>query len=174
VSADASDAIDERLLAEGAHGELLARHYPALVDRARLRMRDEGEAMEVVHMAVDRLARELRRGRRYEVPFRVVAHQVLTWTIKDWHALRAAGPGSLPATWDRPEEEAGFGEVEHRLSLAQLFASLPARDRQVMTMRWIEGEEISDIAAALGMKRNAVDQALHRGAARIREGLDRG
>jgi RNA polymerase sigma factor (sigma-70 family) len=170
VSAHASDEIDDRLLAEERYGDLVARHYEAMVDRARMHARSGADAAELANIAAVRLFGELRRGRRYRVPFRVVAHQVLTWTIKEWHAGRAAEPGPLPPDWDVPVEERGFAEMEGRDVLERAFAPLPPRDREVMRLRWIEGEEIAGIADRLRMSRNAVDQALHRGRRAVKEG----
>lgn len=172
MSDDAPDTIDDRLLAERRHAELLARHYPALVDRARVRLRSEADAHDAVQSAMVRLVAELRRGKVYDVPFRVVAHQVLTWTIRGWFAARQDDPGPLPP--DLAVDEDGFVHVEARLRLEQYFESLPRRDRDVMRLRWIDGEEISDIADQLGITPNAVSQALHRGASRLREDLSRG
>ena len=169
MSADASDAIDQRLLAEDRHAELVGRHYHDLVDRARMHLRGRGDAEEVANLAVVRLLGELRRGRTYSVPFRVVAHQVLTWIIKDWHGRRPDGSDPLPPDWDLPADEPGFAEFESRQTLEELFERLPARDREVMRLRWIDGAEIAGIAERLGMSRNAVDQALHRGRRAVEE-----
>ena len=43
-----------------------------------------------------------------------------------------------------------------------------------MELRYLERLEIDQIAERLGMKRNAVDQALHRGHRKLRETLTRG
>ena len=72
MSADASDAIDQRLLADGRHEDLIARRFDALRDRARLRM-GPGDADDVVHDAVVRLLRELRRGQTHPGPLPLVA-----------------------------------------------------------------------------------------------------
>ena len=168
MSADASDAIDERLLADGRHQDLIARHFDVLRDRARLRL-GPGDADDVVQDAVLRLLRELRRGTTYRVPFRVVAHNVLTWTIKEWRAGRVVDPGPLPPDWDVPAEEAGFAELESRDAIERAIEPLPSRDREVVRLRYVEGEEIAGIAERLRMTRNAVDQALHRGRKALKE-----
>jgi RNA polymerase sigma factor (sigma-70 family) len=168
VSADASDAIDGRLLAEGRHQDLVARHFDALRDRARLRL-GPGDGDDVVQDAVLRLLRELRRGKSYPVPFRVVAHNVLTWTIREWLAGRVADPGPLPDGWDVPADEAGFAELESRDAIERAIEPLPSRDREVVRLRYVEGEEIAGIAERLRMTRNAVDQALYRGRRALKE-----
>ena len=94
-----------------------------------------------------RLLSELKRGRRYSVPFRVVVHQVTTWKIKehfapakiteveleDWLAVAAGeAPGIV--------EEAGF--EAWLVGLTELEAS-------VIRIRYDEGLELSEIAVRL-------------------------
>jgi RNA polymerase sigma factor (sigma-70 family) len=164
--ADARDAEDNRLLKEGDYATLLATYYPIAVDRLRLRLPDD-DAYEVAGNVMLRLLTELTRGKRYPVPFRVVVHKVIEWTLKEF---RMGRPIELPLEdWDPESGENPFEAVEQRYDLERLFAELPEREREVLRLRYIEGLEISEIAAQLGMTRNAVDQALHRGHGKLRE-----
>jgi RNA polymerase sigma factor (sigma-70 family) len=61
--------------------------------------------------------------------------------------------------------------VIERHSLARVLAPLPDGSRRVLELRYIEGMEIEQIADRLGVTRNAVDQALHRGHRALREAL---
>ena len=162
---DVRDDEDERLLSAGAHAELLAAYYPLVLARVRLRL-PEGEAFEVTHRVFDRLIGELTRGRRYSAPFRVVVHNVIRWTLADYFRLKR----DLPVA-EVPEVEAAdpFAEAEERHWLESLFARLPDRAREVLTLRWIEGHGPAEIAERLGIERNAVDQAIHRGYRTLRE-----
>lgn len=167
----ARDAEDARLLARGSHAELLAAYYPLI--RARLGLRlPEGEALEVAHRVVDRLIQELSadKGRSYRVPFRVVVLQVTKWTLAAYLSPPREEPLAEP-----PEEVAGdpYAEVEERNHLESLFADLPERVRQVLTLRWIDGLTPEQIARRLGIERNAVDQAIHRGYGALRERRNR-
>jgi RNA polymerase sigma factor (sigma-70 family) len=168
VITDAADAEDDRLLREGAFGDLLARHYDDLVARARSRVGPE-RAHDVVHAALLRTLREIRDGRRWPVPFRAVVHQHLGWQIG---ALGGQSPpASLPEGWDvvDPTGNDGFVAVDERLSIGTLLDRLPPRDREVMRRRFLDGCEIDQIAEDLAMTRNAVDQALWRGRRALRE-----
>jgi RNA polymerase sigma factor (sigma-70 family) len=168
VITDAGDAEDDRLLGANALGELFARHYDDLVARARARVGAE-RAHDVVHAALLRTLREIRGGRRWPVPFRAVVHQHLGWQIG---ALGGQSPpASLPEGWDvvDPTGHDGFVEVDDRLAIGALLEGLPARDREVMHRRFVEGCEVDQIAEDLAMTRNAVDQALWRGRRALRE-----
>ncbi len=169
VSHAPHDLEDERLLDVGAYDELLARHYPAIVERLRLRLPD-GEALDVAHEAIQRLLEELRRGRRYRVPFRVVAHMVVSWKLKE----HFGGPATFPLDGfddERPAPDDLEGLVA-RLDVARRLATLPDGERRALTLRYIDGLPIDEIAARLDMTRNAVDQALYRGHRRLRRDWD--
>ncbi len=164
MDAHAHDREDERLLDAGAYDELLARHYPAMVERLRLRLPD-GEALDVAHEAVQRLLEELRRGRRYRVPFRVVAHMVVGWKLKEHFG---AQPGTPVGADEEPVAPDELEALDDRLDAARRLAGLPEGERIALSLRYLEGLAIDEIATRLGMTRNAVDQALHRGHRRLR------
>jgi RNA polymerase sigma factor (sigma-70 family) len=112
-----------------------------------------------------RLLSELKRGRRYPVPYRVVVHKVIEWTTKGFYER---GRATLVAVEDDLPEDvfrAGnpFDDVETRYDLERALAEIPEGDREIARLRYLEGAEIEDIAQRLGKKRNAVDQALFRG-----------
>lgn len=165
---DARDAEDRRLLEAGEHKLLVESYYGVILNRCRARVRTEGDAVDVAADVVIRLLTELKRGKTYAVPFRVVVHQVTTWKIKEFFTQ---GGGAavvelddlLPASHD-----GGFAAVESDFDLELLFADLPPRDQEIATLRWRSGMEITEIAARLGLKRNAVDQSLHRTAVWLR------
>ena len=162
---DARDAEDSRLLDANDHTTLLATYYPVILERCRVRLRDP-DAWEVAHAVVDRLLRELSRGKRYPVPFRVVVHKVIDWKIKEHFA--GGSCGTLPEEWDAPGPDA-YAEFEDRFDLERLFAGLPGRDGEVMRLRYLDLLEAAQIAEALGISANAVHQALWRGHQALKE-----
>jgi hypothetical protein len=48
-----------------------------ILDRCRIKVRREDDAVAVAAEVAIRLLSELKRGRRYRVPFGVVVHQVI-------------------------------------------------------------------------------------------------
>ena len=162
TSSDDADADDDRLLAEGELGRLVARHIDDLRTVALLRVgRDRAD--DLVQIALLRTVTEYRRGRRWPVPFRVVVHQHLRWAIGDLAGERR-DPG-LPDGWDvvDPAAEDAYEHLAARLDVGRVLERLPPRDREVMMLRVLEGRSPAQIADHLGMTRNAVDQALWRG-----------
>jgi hypothetical protein len=74
---DARDAEDQRKLDAGEYVALVESYYGVMLDRSRVKMRREDDAVAVAAEVGIRLLSELKRGRRYRVPFRVVVHQVI-------------------------------------------------------------------------------------------------
>ena len=162
---DARDAEDSRLLEANEHARLLATYYPVVVERCRLRLPDP-DAYEVAHRVAERLLVELAKGKRYPVPFRVVVHMVTTWKIKEFFSR-----GRVELDVDDVDIEAPdpFGDFEQGHDLTLMFAGLPPRAREVLTLRYVEGLDVDEIAERLGIDPNAVHQALHRGHKGLRE-----
>ena len=158
---------DEALLASGDHARLLARYEPVIVQRCVAAMRGHPDAEDVAQDVKLRLWRELQAGKTYPVPFKVVVHKVVGWTLKDhWAGRDTTVP--LPEGWEPPAEDDRDGPLIVREALAEL----PPREQEVWTL-WIDGLSPDQIAAELGITRNNVDQALHRGRLKLKEIVDR-
>jgi RNA polymerase sigma factor (sigma-70 family) len=166
---DARDAEDALLLQNGDHAALLAAYQQMIFQRCRIRVR--GEAGEdVAQNVLERLLRELTRGKRYSIPYRVVVHKIIDWTIRE-HFQGRPTDLALPEGWDVADEADPYRPLEDDQALEVLFAPLPEGARRVLELRYREGLELEEIAARLEIKRNAVDQALHRGHQRLRESI---
>src|SRR6266498_80472 len=163
---DARDVEDKRLLEAGEHKLLLAGYFHAVRERCFLRLRDRDAGDEAAQRVFERLAAELARGRAYPVPFRVVVHMVTEWTLRGFYPA-AKQDDSLPEGWD-PE---ALERVDARLDFDVLLADLPQRQREVAELLYREGLSHEQIAERLGLKRNAVDQALHNAHAKLAEKL---
>ena len=162
----ATDAEDARLLAARDHDRLLAKYLPVVQTIVYARVRGDG-AEDVVQDVALRLLRELDAGRTYSVPYRVVVPKVTVWLVKGHFRGKPVQLVPFPDDWEAPGTD-GFDLPDHDW-LERLFAELPERPRQVCVLRYLHGYEIEQIAAELGMERNAVDQALHRAHARLRD-----
>ena len=166
---DARDAEDKRLLDEGKHAPLLAAYFHPVRERCYLWLRDEDAANEVAQRVSARLLGELRGGKTYTVPFRVVVWMVTEWTLKGFFPV-AKLDTFLPEAWD-PEAPDPYREWEEQHDLAVLIADLPARQREVLDLRYRGQLSHAQIAERLGMTRNAVDQAVHNGHKNVAEKL---
>jgi RNA polymerase sigma factor (sigma-70 family) len=166
---DARDAEDKRLLDEGEHALLLAAYFHPMRERCYLRLRDGDGANEAAQRVFVRLLGDLRGGKTYSVPFRVVVWMVAEWTLKGFYPV-AKQDLLLPEAWD-PEAPDPYAEWEEQHDLAVLITDLPQREREVLELRYRERLSHEQIAERLAMTRNAVDQALHNGHKDVAEKL---
>src|SRR6266540_4489886 len=79
---DARDVEDKRLLEAGDHKLLLAGYFHAVRELCFLRLRDREATDEAAQIVLLRLLNELKRGKTYTVPFRVVVWKVVEWTVR--------------------------------------------------------------------------------------------
>lgn len=156
---DARDAEDNRLLAEGNHKLLLAAYFKQVRERCFLKLRDREVADDAAQLVFVRLLQELRAGKTYRVPFRVVVWKVTDWTVRGFYP-GAKQDGTLPDDWD-PEAPDPYADWEADQDLAALIAHLPPAQRDVLDLLYREQLSHEQIAERLRKTRNAVDQALH-------------
>jgi RNA polymerase sigma factor (sigma-70 family) len=166
---DARDAEDNRLLEEGQFAELLAAYFHPVRERCFLRLRSQESADEVAQTVFLRLIGELRRGRRYGVPFRVVVWMVVEWTIRGYYP-GAKQDAFLPENWDSSLIDV-YSEWEGDHDLSLLFEDLPPGERDVLQAIYLGRLSPEQAATRLDKERNAIDQALHRAHKRLAERL---
>lgn len=166
---DARDVEDKRLLEAGDHKLLLAGYFHAVRELCFLRLRDREAADEAAQIVFLRLFNELKRGKRYSVPFRVVVWKVVEWTVRGFYR-GAKRDESLPDDWD-PAAGDEYEGVEDDYDFGRLVADLPSRQREVLDLIHRHGVSHEQAAERLGITRNAVDQALHNGHRKLAEKL---
>jgi RNA polymerase sigma factor (sigma-70 family) len=165
---DARDAEDKRLLEAGDYARLVESYYGVIVKRCQARTKSDGDAFDVAADVVIRLLGELKTGKRYGVPFRVVVHKVVGWKLAEHFAGRSR---DVELGDDLPDD-GSFEIVDERRDLMTLLDGLPQREREVAGLRIVAGLEAAAIAAKLGISRNNVDQAWHRAKRKLRERLE--
>lgn len=167
---DARDAEDIRLLAAGELDLLMEGYYGLILNRCRARIRDERDAIGVAAEVVIRLLGELKRGKTYAVPFRVVVNQVIGWKIKEHFAPAAVTEVELGDDAGSADDPFEAFEAEH--DLRALVADFPQREREVILLRLIEGISPDEIAERLDTTRNNVDQGWFHGLRRMARRLE--
>jgi RNA polymerase sigma factor (sigma-70 family) len=96
-----------------------------------------------------------------------IARRRMAWTL-------ATRP---PPSAELREEDASIdveSETIARLALAAALATLSERDQELIALRYGADLRAGQIGKILGMKTNAVEVALHRGLARLRQHLEEG
>ena len=164
---DARDAEDTRLLQAGEYNALVESYYGVILDRSRIKVRREDDAVAVAAEVAIRLLSELKRGRRYRVPFRVVVHQVIKWKVKEHFA-----PGKLDEVelddWLRVASTESSDELEAERGFDGLLDGLTELEQEVLRLRYVEDLEFGEIATRLRKEPNAVHQIHHRALTKLR------
>jgi RNA polymerase sigma-70 factor (sigma-E family) len=159
--------------ADQALEQLYAAHWRQLVRLAVLLVRDQGVAEEIVQDAF--VAVHSRWGRlrdpdkglaylRQSVVNRSRSHQ-RHLTVVRRHALRQAPPAPAPGADHAPYD------VAQRAEVLDALRRLPARQREVLALRYYVDLSEAEIAELLEISRGAVKSHASRGVAALRADL---
>ena len=175
---------DERLLIEAAQldparfGELYECHfervYAYVVRRVHDRAETEDLTSEVFHHALANLGRFEWRG----IPFAAWLFRIAANLISDrWQKSgREVADGSdFDAVLSSAEIPAEIEECERRATLFRLVETLPAEQKRVVVMRFVEEKSIKEVAREISKTEGAVKQLQFRALTALRarmEGAD--
>jgi len=164
---DARDAEDTRLLEAGEFSLLVESYYGVMLDRCRARIWPEADALAVAAEVAIRLLSELKRGRRYRVPFRVVVHKVIGWKINEHFAPAKAQEVELEE-WLKEASTDSATELERDSGFEVFLEGLTELEQEVVRLRYLEDLDFQEIATRLGKAPNAVHQIHHRALTKLR------
>lgn len=148
---------------EQAFAELVRRHGRYLFGVARVLVRDEHEAEDVVQETFLAAFRGRYRGES----------TVRTWlvgiTVKQAALMRRKR-----RPWPPPPEVLGRSPdaqaaIDARMDLTTMLEKLSEEHREVLVLRELEGCSYEEIARILGIPPGTVESRLHRARARLRE-----
>jgi RNA polymerase sigma-B factor len=163
---------------------------PTIVGELKRHFRDKGWAVRVprrvqeLHLrmgtVVNNLSQEL--GRSPTIPEIATRAEVsVDEVLEAMEAGRAYRFSSIdtptddddraasPAAAQLGEDDTGLEEVEQRLLLSPLIASLPKREQMIIHLRFFRGMTQSEIAARLGISQMHVSRLLARSLAQLRD-----
>jgi RNA polymerase sigma-B factor len=163
---------------------------PTIVGELKRHIRDKGWAVRVprrvqeLHLrmgtVVNNLSQEL--GRSPTIP--EIAHRAEVSVDEVLEAMEAGrayrfssidAPGDdddrapSPGAAQLGEDDTGLEEVEQRMLLSPLIASLPKREQMIIHLRFFRGMTQSEIAARLGISQMHVSRLLARSLAQLRD-----
>jgi len=174
---------DDRLLIEAAQkdparfAELyennFERVYAYVVRRVGDRAETEDLTSEVFHHALANLRRFEWRG----IPFAAWLYRIAANLISDrWQRRgREQVTDEVEQIESTPATSVDFEEVERRVSLFRLVDGLPAEQRRVVVLRFVEQKSIKEVAREIRKTEGAVKQLQFRALSRLRarmEGAD--
>jgi RNA polymerase sigma-70 factor, ECF subfamily len=184
----------EHILEQSADHLVRLDRFLASVERrayqiARMALRDDDEALDIVQDAMLKLARGYATRPAAEWP--PLFYRILNNRIHDWQRRRAVRnklfgwlPGyqnddeeegdpyaAVPAQGQGPSEQVQMGDA--MLALQQALAELPQRQREAFTLRNFEGLDVALTAQAMGCTEGSVkthySRAVHTLRARLGE-----
>lgn len=133
-----------------------------------------GEAEEVRQEVFLRVTREIRAGRQYGLPIGAAIYQITNWTLRGYVAGAAGRREHERPIGDMPHEEpvdVGAGDEIDQVGqdevVEQLFARLGDREGTLMTMLYLQGLGLPEVAEAMGITANNAHQIHHRAKQRI-------
>jgi len=172
---------DERLLIEAAQKDPACfadlyelnfeRVYAYVVKRVRDRAETEDVTAEVFHQALANLHRFEWRG----IPFVAWLFRIAANLISDrWQrsGREVSDEGSIESAQVSPAE---IEEVERRATLFRLVETLPAEQKRVLVLRFVEEKSIKEVAREVRKTEGAVKQLQFRALTSLRarmEGAD--
>jgi RNA polymerase sigma-70 factor (ECF subfamily) len=161
-----SNEADEKLLIEAAQrdpnqfGELYELHFERVYAYVVRRIRDRFEAQdltsEVFHQALANLGHYEFRG----IPFAAWLFRIAANAIAD-RGNRLAKEHNVPAR--ELADDTDLEEIEQRAQVFRFVLDLPADQRRVLEMRFVDEKSIREIALELDRSEGAIKQLQFRG-----------
>jgi RNA polymerase sigma-70 factor, ECF subfamily len=172
---------DERLLIEAAQrdparfGELyelnFERVYAYIVRRVQDRVETEDLTAEVFHHALANLLQFEWRG----IPFAAWLFRIAANLISDRRQRSGLEVADKETIGAAQVNSAEIEEVERRATLFRLVDTLPAEQRRVVILRFVDQKSIKEVAREIGKTEGAVKQLQFRALSSLRarmEGAD--
>jgi RNA polymerase sigma-70 factor (sigma-E family) len=157
--------------ADGAVTALFRAHYPSLVRLAVLLV-DDGSAEDLVQDAFARLHRRWGRLRDEEAAYAYLRTAVVNGSRSRLRRLRTARRYVAPHDADAPSPEGDAIVREEHAAVRTAIRTLPARQREVLVLRYYASLSEAEIAASLSISRGAVKSHASRGLAAVTRSLE--
>ena len=126
--------------------------------------------------AEDVTSETLERALRYRGSYDPSLGEPIAWILGIARRCLADSFDPVAPVLTEPPESPAPGDLEEdtarRLSLTAAVSNLSERERELIALRYGADLTARQISELLGLKRNAVEVALHRALARLRDALD--
>lgn len=158
--------------ADGAVTALFRAHYGSLVRLAVLLVDNDGSAEDLVQDAFARLHRRWGRLRDEDAAYGYLRTAVVNGSRSRLRRLRTARRHHAPHDAPLPSPEGDAIVREEHEAVRAALRTLPARQREVLVLRYWSDLSEADIAATLGISRGAVKSHASRGVAAVAKTLE--
>jgi RNA polymerase sigma factor (sigma-70 family) len=139
-----------------------------IYDRCQLKLRRAEGWEDAAHEVYLRLLEELKRGRRYRVPFRVVVHKVIGWKVQEH--FQAKRYDAELEEWFLGASSDSEGALESDLGFEAMLQGLTDLEREVIRLHYGDEDlDFGEIARRLDRESNAIHQIHYRALAKLRK-----
>ena len=147
----------------------MTRHQTSAWNAAFRLLGNAHDAEEIAQEAFLRILRAA-AGYRPTATFRTYLYRIIARLCRD-RRRRGAGPST---NWDpdamtnqAPGPESCLAALEERRAVQEALASLPAKQREAVTLRYYESLSYDEIGEIIGVSRKGVERLLARGRAAL-------
>jgi RNA polymerase sigma-70 factor, ECF subfamily len=165
---------DDRVLIEAAQADpaRFVEIYDRYIDRiyafASRRCRNRAAAEDITSQVFERALASIGRFEWRGLPVSVWLFRIAANLLADlWREQSHIVGEPPPEVPDRSEQE----DIERRIALYRAVERLPAAQREVIHMRFVEEKSIREVAAALHRSEGAVKQLQLRALEKLRESM---
>lgn len=168
--------MDERLLIEAAQsdpsrfGELYEQNFGRVYAFIARRVRTRQEAQDLTSDVFQRALANLKRFEWRGSPFAAWLYRLAANAISDHYREK-----SRELAWQQPEITADeVADAERRDLVSHCVEKLPAEQRRVIVMRFVEGRSIREIAEQMSKSEGAIKQLQWRATQNLRAQINNG
>ena len=101
----------------------------------------------------------------------VIARRICVQELAKRSAAREVQPAATASNEAEAEEPAGAKDLESLEEVEKLLAKLPARERKVVRLYYIEGRSYEEISTAVNLPVNSIGPILSRARKKLRKGV---
>jgi len=172
-----AEADDERSLVEAAKhdsaalAKLYRQNYSAIAGYVHRRVADQDEANGIVSDVFIEMVRGIKRYRHRGIPFRIWLYRLASAQLSRWARRRHRW-----AMKQLQDDNQAIDEPERTLdreTMDIVLSSLPHRLQTVITLHYIEGMKVADIARVTECPTGTVKSRLSEGRSLMRERLNK-
>jgi RNA polymerase sigma-70 factor (ECF subfamily) len=180
VTAEAvDDEVQERRLVElaktdsAAMGRLYQAHYPAIKTYVCRRVSDSNAAEDIISDTFVAMVKCLPKYRSRGIPFRVWLYRIATNLISKWAKRRQRWAMGQWEESERCETESDAVRAPDVEMIELVMATLPPRLQSVLSLHYLEGMKIAEIADVVDRSIGTVKSQLHDGRSLMRSRLEK-
>ncbi|MEM7165284.1 MAG: RNA polymerase sigma factor [Planctomycetota bacterium] len=171
---DEVELIDAARCDREAFGELYRRHYSAIANYVYRRTGRDDATEDLLSEVFLAVLQGLQRYRHRGVPFRHWVYRIATHKVNRWARTQRRNFLSLDAVGPNAQAAPTEGEAMDVQRLLPQLLSLKPKQQAVLTLHYVEGLSVDEVAQVLKVPAGTVKSRLARARAALEERLRRG